>query len=65
MADNVVGNGSAPSVLRQEDAIAAGLILGARVPIVLTSRADPLTARMASAALARLSVGMTYTKSGS
>ena len=30
----------------------AGLVLGARVPIVLTSRADSLTARMASVALA-------------
>ena len=32
----------------------AGLVLGARVPIVLTSRADPLSARIASAALAKL-----------
>ena len=33
---------------------AAGLVLGARVPIVLTSRADPMSARIASAALAKL-----------
>jgi phosphate acetyltransferase len=32
----------------------AGLVLGARVPIVLTSRADSLTARLASVALAVL-----------
>jgi phosphate acetyltransferase len=32
----------------------AGLVLGARVPIVLTSRADSLVARMASVALAML-----------
>ena len=32
----------------------AGVVLGARVPIVLTSRADSLTARVASAALASL-----------
>ncbi|MBU6440104.1 MAG: bifunctional enoyl-CoA hydratase/phosphate acetyltransferase [Betaproteobacteria bacterium] len=32
----------------------AGLVLGARVPIVLTSRADSLTARVASVALAAL-----------
>jgi len=32
----------------------AGLVLGARVPIVLTSRADSLTARVASVALAVL-----------
>ncbi|MEH6470629.1 MAG: bifunctional enoyl-CoA hydratase/phosphate acetyltransferase [Halopseudomonas sp.] len=33
-------------------ATAAGLLMGARVPIVLTSRADPPEARLASAALA-------------
>ena len=32
----------------------AGLVLGARVPIVLTSRADSLTARVASVALAAI-----------
>ena len=63
--DLEAGNMLAKQLIYFADAIAAGLILGARVPIVLTSRADPLTARMASAALARLSVGMTYTKSGS
>ncbi|MGE0313845.1 MAG: bifunctional enoyl-CoA hydratase/phosphate acetyltransferase [Lautropia sp.] len=35
----------------------AGLVLGARVPIVLTSRADSLTARIASVALAVLAGG--------
>jgi phosphate acetyltransferase len=63
--DLEAGNILAKQLIYFADAIAAGLILGVRVPIVLTSRADPLTARMASAALARLSVGMTYTKSGS
>ena len=63
--DLEAGNMLAKQLIYFADAIAAGLILGARVPIVLTSRADPLTARMASAALARLSVGMTYTKAGS
>ena len=63
--DLEAGNMLAKQLIYFADAIAAGLILGARVPIVLTSRADPLSARMASAALARLSVGMTYTKSGS
>nr|WP_321361678.1 bifunctional enoyl-CoA hydratase/phosphate acetyltransferase [uncultured Hyphomonas sp.] len=63
--DLEAGNMLAKQLIYFADAIAAGLILGARVPIVLTSRADPLTARMASAALARLSVGMTYTKPGS
>jgi phosphate acetyltransferase len=37
-------------------ATAAGLVLGARIPIVLTSRADSLTTRIASAALAKLSI---------
>ena len=34
------------------DAIAAGLVLGARVPIILTSRADSADTRLASAAIA-------------
>ena len=33
---------------------AAGFVLGARVPIVLTSRADPLRVRLASVAPALL-----------
>ena len=37
----------------------AGLILGARVPVVLTSRADSLLARTASAALAVLATATT------
>jgi phosphate acetyltransferase len=48
------GNMLAKQLIYFADAIAAGLVLGARVPIVLTSRADPLTARIASAALAKL-----------
>lgn len=35
-------------------ALAAGVVLGARVPIILTSRADPPDARVASCVLARL-----------
>ncbi|MCH7956604.1 MAG: bifunctional enoyl-CoA hydratase/phosphate acetyltransferase [Proteobacteria bacterium] len=35
-------------------ATAAGIVIGARVPIVLTSRADPPEARLASAALAAI-----------
>ena len=62
--DLEAGNMLAKQLTYFADAIAAGLVLGARVPIVLTSRSDPLTARIASAALARLSVGMTYTKTG-
>jgi phosphate acetyltransferase len=33
---------------------AAGIVLGARLPIILTSRADSLRVRLASAALAKL-----------
>ena len=32
----------------------AGIVLGARVPVILTSRADSLTARRASCAIASL-----------
>ena len=35
-------------------ASAAGIVLGARVPIILTSRADSLVTRMASCAIAAL-----------
>jgi phosphate acetyltransferase len=52
--DLEAGNMLAKQLIYFADAIAAGLVLGARVPIVLTSRADPLTARVASAALAKL-----------
>jgi phosphotransacetylase len=33
-------------------ATAAGVLMGAKVPVMLTSRADPPAARLASAALA-------------
>lgn len=45
-------------------ATAAGIVLGARVPILLTSRADPPEARIASAAIARLVVGEGWRKPG-
>ena len=35
-------------------AAAAGLVLGAKVPIILTSRADPVQARLAAAALSSI-----------
>jgi phosphate acetyltransferase len=38
----------------------AGLVLGARVPIILTSRADSLRVRLASAALAKLVAERTH-----
>ena len=52
--DLEAGNMLAKQLIHFAGATAAGLVLGARVPIVLTSRADPLTARIASAALAKL-----------
>lgn len=53
--DLEAGNMLAKQLIYFGGATAAGLVLGARVPIVLTSRADPLSARISSAALAKLS----------
>ncbi len=54
--DLVSGNMLAKQLIHLAGADAAGLILGARVPIVLTSRADRAEARVASCALAQLFV---------
>ncbi len=48
------GNVLFKALVHYQGAIAAGIVLGAAVPIMLTSRADPPEARLASAALARL-----------
>ncbi len=48
------GNMLAKQLIYLAGADAAGLVLGARVPIVLTSRADSVKTRLASVALARL-----------
>jgi phosphate acetyltransferase len=48
------GNMLAKSLTFLADADAAGIVLGARVPIILTSRADSLLARQASCAVAVL-----------
>ncbi|WP_408903761.1 phosphate acetyltransferase [Rhodopila sp.] len=48
------GNMLAKSLSFLAGADAAGIVLGARVPIVLTSRADSLTTRLASCAVAAL-----------
>ncbi|MDP6968695.1 MAG: bifunctional enoyl-CoA hydratase/phosphate acetyltransferase [Gammaproteobacteria bacterium] len=45
------GNAIFKQLVYFSGATAAGLILGAKVPIILTSRADPPAARLASAAL--------------
>jgi phosphate acetyltransferase len=54
--DLEAGNMLAKSLTFMADAEAAGIVLGARVPIVLTSRADSLTSRLASCAVAVLVV---------
>lgn len=54
--DMEAGNMLAKSLSFMADAEAAGVVLGARVPIVLTSRADTLEARLASCAIAALVV---------
>jgi phosphate acetyltransferase len=52
--DLEAGNMLAKSLSFLAGADAAGIVLGARVPIILTSRADSLTARLASCAVASL-----------
>ena len=50
--DLVSGNILAKDLEYLAGATLAGLVLGARVPIILTSRSDPPRARLVSAALA-------------
>jgi len=52
--DLEAGNMLAKSLTFLAGADAAGIVLGARVPIILTSRADSLVARLASCAVATL-----------
>ena len=52
--DLEAGNMLAKNLTFLSGADAAGIVLGARVPIILTSRADKVSARMASAAVAVL-----------
>ena len=54
--DLEAGNMLAKSLSFLADADAAGIVLGARVPVILTSRADEETARLASCAVALLLV---------
>ncbi|HEY2462611.1 MAG TPA: phosphate acetyltransferase [Steroidobacteraceae bacterium] len=54
--DLEAGNMLAKSLSFLAGADAAGIVLGAKVPIILTSRADSLLARMASCAVASLLV---------
>ena len=52
--DLEAGNILAKQLEYLADAASAGIVVGARVPIVLTSRADPAPVRAASCALAQL-----------
>jgi phosphotransacetylase/acyl dehydratase len=54
--DLEAGNMIAKQLIYLAGADAAGLVLGARIPIVLTSRADGLMSRLASCAMAQLFV---------
>lgn len=53
--DLEAGNMLAKNLIFLAKADAAGIVLGARVPVILTSRADSVRARMASCAVAVLS----------
>lgn len=52
--DLEAGNMLAKELTFLANAVAAGIVLGARVPIILTSRADSVRTRMASCAVAAL-----------
>jgi phosphate acetyltransferase len=52
--DLEAGNMLAKNLTFLSRADAAGIVLGARVPIILTSRADSVSTRMASCAIAML-----------
>jgi phosphate acetyltransferase len=54
--DLEAGNMLAKSLSFLADADAAGIVLGAKVPVILTSRADDESARLASCAVAQLLV---------
>lgn len=56
--DIVSGNALFKALVYVAGGCAAGLVTGAKVPILLTSRADPAAARMASAALAAIRCGL-------
>lgn len=56
--DIVSGNALFKAFVYLTGGCAAGLVTGAKVPILLTSRADPAAARIASAALAAIRCGL-------
>ena len=56
--DIVSGNALFKAFVYLTGGCAAGIVTGAKVPILLTSRADPPAARIASAALAAITCGL-------
>ena len=60
--DLEAGNMLAKNLTFLSNADAAGIVLGARVPIILTSRADDVRTRMASCAVAALYANYLRTK---
>jgi phosphate acetyltransferase len=52
--DIVSGNAVFKSLVYMGGGCAAGIVLGGKIPVLLTSRADPAEARLASAALAAI-----------
>lgn len=62
--DLTAGNMLAKQLQYLAGAESAGIVVGARVPIALTSRAEGPRARLASCAVMRLAVGMRVTRHG-
>lgn len=62
--DLTAGNMLAKQLQYLAGAESAGIVVGARVPIALTSRAEGPRARLASCAVMRLAVGMRLTRHG-
>jgi phosphotransacetylase len=54
----MTGNMLARQMVYLAGAVSAGIVLGARVPIALTSRSDAARSRTVSCALARLCVSV-------
>lgn len=54
-----MGNGLFKMLVYFRSALAAGIVLGAKVPVVLTSRADPPEARLAATAIAQIRAAYT------
>ena len=52
MPDLESGNMLAKQLMYMGDAASAGIVLGAKVPVILTSRADSRESRIASCAIA-------------